>query len=174
MAVTHKITSELRVKLKEPFGTLILGTPEQTMAKMKEILKNKPPKLVSVGDTVSKNLVESKLNPDITVIDNICMRKKLPPSKFSGKTVYVKNPPGTVTDEAVEALKRALEGKEPVHLVVDGEEDLLTLVAVLFAPENSLVVYGQPCEGIVVVNATPQKKLEAASFLKAMEISAKS
>jgi GTP-dependent dephospho-CoA kinase len=175
MAVTHKITSELRVKLKEPFGILIKGTPAQTMAKMKTIFeKDKPPKLVSVGDTVSKNLIENKLTPDISVIDNMCMRKNLPPSKFSGKAVYIKNPAGTVTDEAVSEIKRALESQERIHLIVEGEEDLLVLVAVLYAPENALIVYGQPYEGIVVVKVTPQKKAEAASFLKAMEISAKS
>jgi GTP-dependent dephospho-CoA kinase len=175
MAVTHKITSELRVKLKEPFGTLIKGAPQQTMAKIKEILqKEKPPKLISVGDTVSKNLFENKLTPDIAVIDNMCMRKSLPAQNFSGKAVYVKNPQGTVTDQAVSELKKALSSRERIHLVVDGEEDLLVLVAVLFAPENSLIVYGQPYEGIVVVKATPQKKAEASSFLKAMEISAKS
>jgi GTP-dependent dephospho-CoA kinase len=175
MAVTHKITSELRVKLKEPFGTLIKGNPAQTMAKMKEILKeDKPPKLVSVGDTVSKNLIEYKLPPDIVVIDNMCMRKKLSPSKFTGMAVYVKNPAGTITGEAVLELKKALESQERIRLIVEGEEDLLVLIAVLYAPENSLIIYGQPYEGIVVVKSTPQKKAEAARFLKAMEISAKS
>jgi GTP-dependent dephospho-CoA kinase len=175
MAVTHEITSELRIKLKVPFGILIKGSPAQTMAKMKEILeKDKPPKLVSVGDTVSKNLIENKLTPDMVVIDNMCMRKKLPPSEFHGKAVYVKNPAGTVTDEAVLELKKALESPEPIRIIVEGEEDLLVLVAVLYAPENSLIIYGQPYEGIVVVKSTLQKKAEAASFLKAMEISAKS
>jgi uncharacterized protein (UPF0218 family) len=58
--------------------------------------------------------------------------------------------------------------------VVDGEEDLLTLVAVLYAPENAVVVYGQPYEGIVLVKVSPEKKAEALEFLKAMENCSKS
>jgi uncharacterized protein (UPF0218 family) len=57
---------------------------------------------------------------------------------------------------------------------VDGEEDLLTLIAVLNAPEKSLVVYGQPYEGIVVVKVTAKKKAEAMEILKAMKTASKS
>ncbi|MCW4025803.1 MAG: GTP-dependent dephospho-CoA kinase family protein [Candidatus Bathyarchaeota archaeon] len=175
MAVTHKITVELRVKLKQPFGTLIKGSPEQTMMQLKEILlKEKPPKLISVGDTVTKNIHENNVPVNVSVIDNKCMRKNLQPQKITGQAVYAKNPQGTITDEAVFAIKRALESNEHVYVVVDGEEDLLTLVAVSVAPENSLIVYGQPYEGIVLVRASPQKKAEATDFLEAMQISTKS
>jgi uncharacterized protein (UPF0218 family) len=46
---------------------------------------------------------------------------------------------------------------------------LLTLIAVLFTPENSFVVYGQPHQGIVVVKCTAEKKAQAKDFLKSME-----
>jgi hypothetical protein len=58
-------------------------------------------------------------------------------------------------------------------VVVDGEEDLLTLVAVLHAPEKSLVVYGQPQEGIVVVRVTKQKKEMIRRIVEAMEMLSK-
>ena len=83
--------------------------------------------------------------------------------------VYVKNPPGTITEEAIVAIKEALESPKHVHILVDGEEDLLVLIAVFYAPEKSLVVYGQPYEGIVVVKVTSEKKAEAAEILKAMK-----
>ncbi len=85
------------------------------------------------------------------------------------KVVHVKNPPGTITEEAITAIREALESDKHVHVIVDGEEDLLTLIAVLYAPERSLVVYGQPNEGIVIVKVTPEKKADAAEILKAME-----
>jgi uncharacterized protein (UPF0218 family) len=53
---------------------------------------------------------------------------------------------------------------------VEGEEDLLTIVAVLYAPDGSFVVYGQPNEGIVVVKATPEKKDEANKLLNEMTV----
>ena len=68
------------------------------------------------------------------------------------------NPQGTITQEAIFAIKEALERNEHTHIVVDGEEDLLTLIAVLYAPENAFVVYGQPYSGIVVVKVSRLRK----------------
>jgi len=175
MVVLYAVTPELRIKLKEPFGELIKGSFSQTMAKIKELKeKEKPPKIISVGDTVTKNLHDYGVGVDLAVVDNLCMRKKFQPVIYTAKTVTVKNPPGTITREAIDAIKEALQSQEHIHIVVDGEEDLLTLTAVLYAPENSAVIYGQPYEGIVVVKVTPEKKAKAAEFLKAMEIGSKS
>ena len=87
------------------------------------------------------------------------------------KTVYVANPQGTITDEAISAIKAALETNEHTHIVVEGEEDLLTLIAVLYAPENSFIVYGQPHLGIVVVKASQEKKAQVKKFLNEMKTS---
>ncbi|MGD6933066.1 MAG: GTP-dependent dephospho-CoA kinase family protein [Candidatus Bathyarchaeia archaeon] len=174
MSVIYTVTPELRVKLKEPFGILVKGSFDQTMAKMREIKTQNPPKIISVGDTVTKNLHDYKIPPDLAIIDNQCMRKKFQPTIYTSKAVNVKNPQGTITQEAVEAIKEALKSAENIHIVVDGEEDLLTLVAVLYAPENAVVVYGQPYEGIVLVKVSPEKKAKASEFLKAMQIGSKS
>jgi uncharacterized protein (UPF0218 family) len=87
--------------------------------------------------------------------------------------VHVKNPHGAISEEAFIIIQEALKETARVKIVVDGEEDLLTLVAVLGAPVNSFVVYGQPYKGIVVVKATPEKKAEVAALLKAMKITRK-
>jgi uncharacterized protein (UPF0218 family) len=58
--------------------------------------------------------------------------------------------------------------------MIDGEEDLLTLVAVLSAPEDTLVVYGQPHIGIVAVKATEETKEKMHRIVDAMEESSKS
>jgi uncharacterized protein (UPF0218 family) len=172
MAIAYSVTPELRVRLREPFGMLIRGSFAETMGKMDNIVKReKPPVVVSVGDTVSRNLHEHQLNPQLSITDNKRMRKRIQPKVFAGKhVVHVKNPQGTITEEASAAIKEALKSNERRHIIVDGEEDLLTLVAVLYAPENSLVVYGQPFKGIVVVKVTSEKKAEAAELLKAMKI----
>jgi uncharacterized protein (UPF0218 family) len=59
-------------------------------------------------------------------------------------------------------------------VMVDGEEDLLTLVAVLSAPEHALVVYGQPHRGIVVVKVTEETRERMRRIVDAMEESSKS
>ena len=171
MVIVYTITSELRIKLKKPIGKLIRGSFAETMKKFGDIVrKENVPIIISVGDTVSRNLFRSHMNPQLSIIDNKCMRKKIRPKKFAVENaVYVKNPQGTITEEAITAIREALSSGQYVQIVVDGEEDLLTLIAVLYAPENSLVVYGQPYEGIVVVKATPEKKTEVTKILKAME-----
>ena len=76
MTIAYTLTPELRIKLKEPFGNLIQGTPEETMAKMKELVeKEKPPKIISVGDIVSHNLHKHNIHPQLTIIDNISLKR---------------------------------------------------------------------------------------------------
>ena len=172
MTVAYVITPELRLKLKEPFGTLFKGTFSETMSKLRVLVdKEKPPKIVSVGDTVSRNLHECGITPQLSITDNKSMRKQVKAATFHvEKIIHVSNPQGTITEEAIAAIRGALLAAEEVHLVVEGEEDLLTLIAVLYAPEKSFVVYGQPYEGIVVVEVTAEKKAEAAKILKAMAV----
>ena len=138
---------------------------------MKELVKKeKPPKIISVGDVVSRNLHEHNVHPQLTIIDNKSLRNQAAPERMTAeKIVYVTNPQGTITKEALVAIKEVMRKNEHTHVVVDGEEDLLTLIAVLYAPENAMVVYGQPYTGIVVVKVTPQKKAQAENFLKAMK-----
>ncbi len=90
------------------------------------------------------------------------------------QTLHLKNPPGTLTEEAWTVTRNALSGKGRTKVLVDGEEDLLTLVAVLCAPENSFVVYGQPHEGIVVVKVTEKTREKMQRIVDAMEQSSKS
>ncbi len=52
--------------------------------------------------------------------------------------------------------------------MVDGEEDLATLPAILYAPLGSAVVYGQPNEGSVLVMVTPEKKKQIENLMKQM------
>ena len=55
-----------------------------------------------------------------------------------------------------------------MKIVVDGEEDLATLPAILYAPLGSVVIYGQPNEGSVLVNVTSEMKLKIDKFMKQM------
>ena len=61
-----------------------------------------------------------------------------------------------------------------MQVLVEGEEDLLTLVAVLEAPEGSLVVYGQPHDGVVAVKADKKTKERVQQVVEAMEPTPKS
>ena len=89
---------------------------------MKEIVeKEKPPRIISVGDIVSRNLHKHNIHPQLTIIDNISLRDQAMPKEDTvEKTVYVNNPQGTITQEAILAVKEALEGNEHTHIVVKG------------------------------------------------------
>jgi uncharacterized protein (UPF0218 family) len=170
MAINYTITPELRVKLKDPFGTLIQGTFYETINEIKKLVETENPSIIiSVGDIVSRNLHQANLNPQLTIIDNISSRTlKMPQEAPVKKTIYVKNPQGTITHEAILAVKKALKKKGHTHIVVDGEEDLLALIAVIHAPTKSFVVYGQPQLGLVIVRVTSEKKAQARAFLNEM------
>ena len=173
MTIAYVLTPELSLKLKEPFGNLILGTPEETMGNLKEMVEmEKPSRIISVGDIVSQNLHKHNIHPQLSIIDNISLRtQKIPLETAVQKTVFVENPQGTITQESISAVKESLESREHTHIVVKGEEDLLTLITVLYAPENAFVVYGQPHSGIVVVKVSSERRTRVQEFLNAMKAS---
>jgi len=141
------------------------------MKKLNElILKEKPKCIISVGDVVSQNMLKHGIHPRIIIVDNKVMREDSEPIKTTiNKKINVRNPAGTLTPEAWWVIEQALKQKRPIHVLVEGEEDLLTLVAVLEAPENSLVVYGQPHEGVVAVKADKKRKERVQQIVEAME-----
>jgi uncharacterized protein (UPF0218 family) len=170
------LTPALREKLKAPLGLLIQGSFDETMKKLKELIeKERPSTVISVGDAVSDNMMKHGISLQVLVVDNKIMRDPIQPIVADAEqTLHLKNPPGALTEEAWLVTRKALSGKGRTKVLVDGEEDLLTLVAVLCAPENSFVVYGQPHEGIVVVKVTEKTREEIHRIVDAMEESSKS
>jgi len=169
------LPEKLRKRLKKPLGTLIVGNFDETVEKFKEILaKEKPTRLIAVGDAVSESLMKNGVFPDVFIIDNRVMRKEITPLKFGAeRTLYAKNPAGTISKEAWEKIKNALNSDLQTKIIINGEEDLLALPAVLFAPENSFVVYGQPHEGMVIIKVTKEKRREVESIIDEMKTNSK-
>ena len=155
---------------------MIEGPLEKTMKRLKELIeKEKPSTVISVGDVVSRSMIEYGVSLNVLIVDNKVMRKPIQPITVDAdQTLYAKNPPGAITDEAWTAIRSAIEQKGQTRVMVDGEEDLLTLVAVLSAPEHALVVYGQPHVGIVVVKVTEETREKMRRIVDAMEESSKS
>ena len=132
--------------------------------------EKKPSMIISVGDALSRALVENSIYPKVLVVDYKIMRESVSPLVIMGyETMRLQNNPGTISDDAWTTMASAIKHGKKVRVVVKGEEDLLTLVAILEAPEKTLVVYGQPREGMVVVEVTPQKQSEAKKIVDSME-----
>jgi uncharacterized protein (UPF0218 family) len=133
----------------------------------------KPTKLFAIGDVVASNIIKNNIPVDFIVIDFKSKRQPFEPiSLCDFDVIRVKNPPGVITQAAYEAIQavcsRCVSSVSSIAIVVDGEEDLLTLPVVKFAPLGALIVYGQPYVGIVVVNVTKKMKLEIEQLMKKM------
>jgi len=139
------------------------------------ILRMQPKCIISVGDIVSQNVLKHGIQAQIIIVDNRVMRENSEPIKAKiNRKMNVKNPAGRLTPETWQVIEQALKQKQPTQVIVEGEEDLLTLVAVLEAPENSLVVYGQPHEGVVAVKTDKKTKEKVQEILEAMKTLPKS
>ena len=166
----------LRDFLRKPLGQIIEGEDQFasfTAQKTSQIIKHqKPFMIISVGDIVSNSLQKAKVKLDIIIIDYRSRRKDL---SYKPKTNinYILNPPGTIQKEAVNNIKTALDcmlkNKTSQKIVIKGEEDLLALPAIMFAPLESIVVYGQKDFGIVIVKVTEHMKLKVAGIIQQFE-----
>jgi uncharacterized protein (UPF0218 family) len=165
------LTDDLRVKLKSPLGKLLKGSFAETMNEFEKIIKTKKlPMIISVGDALSEALLKHGIFPKVLIIDNKVMRKPSAPFVVEGyETVNLNNDSGTISDDAWAVVESAVKRESNVKIIVEGEEDMLSLVAILSAPENAFVVYGQPHEGMVVVEVTAAKKNEMRKIVDAME-----
>lgn len=145
------------------------------MERLKELVeRGEPSVVVSVGDVVSRHMIEWGIPLNVLVVDNRTMRQPTEPVEVNvDQTINVKNPAGTITDEAWDAIKQAFKLNGLVRVMVDGEEDLLTVVTVLSAPKNAFVVYGQPHVGVVVVKVTEETQRNMQRIVDLMEVSSK-
>jgi len=164
------LTEALRHSLKQPLGQLVAGTESECDRILANVIATEKPRmLILVGDTISRNAVSSGIEPNVLIIDKMEKRGKAAPFLFQGRRIIrTKNHPGRIEIEAWHAIEQAV--KEGHTLVeVDGEEDLLAIVAVLTAPNDSIIVYGQPSVGIVIVRVSEIMKSEAKKILDVME-----
>ena len=81
----------------------------------------------------------------------------------------VQNNCGEISSECFNLVKSIFEEKPPIRPVVDGEEDLLVLPVCLFAPENSVVMYGQPNEGLVIAEITSDVRDKVQKIVNQMK-----
>jgi GTP-dependent dephospho-CoA kinase len=159
--------------LKSPLGTLYHGNGVECINGMELELKAAK-KIVAVGDMTAYYLLEASIIPDLAIVDHKTKRMPAPShvkrrlERNSFKTIEVKNPPATLNQELIDQIRESLAGNERVKIVVDGEEDLATLPAILYAPLGSAVIYGQPNEGSVLVKVAPEKKKHVMDLMNRM------
>ena len=170
------IPPEVLAELKKPLGKLILDS-DITEKKIKKEIAGIKHKIITVGDRSTERLVSFGIYPDLAIIDGIERRQEKEKildnrmSELKAKNftkISCINPAGTITKEAINKIRFALTGEKDVLLHVFGEEDLLTLPACYFAPNDSLVCYGQPLEGLVLIKVNDSIKRKAKELMKSI------
>ncbi len=166
--ILAKLPTAMREDLKEPLGE-IYTDPEKLLA-----VAGEP--IIAVGDMVTYHILEANHRPDVAIIDGKTKRERVDPKVLDtiegfDERIEVVNPQSTITDDLLEALAVAVR-QSPVHstvIVVDGEEDLASLPAVLAAPEGGSVVYGQPNEGMVLVPINDATRERCRTLIERMQ-----
>jgi len=164
-----RLPPHLVEELRRPLGDLIRGTKSEICKKLLDKVQGKY--IISVGDVVSKTLLNSGVPPAVIIADGKTLRQEVPMLSVNGYlTLEIENPSSSITAAALSILKEILsKERKMVFLKVRGEEDLLGLPALLYAPEGAVVVYGQPGEGVVVVQINQLVKGKAKKILEQFE-----
>lgn len=183
-----QIDRQGQILTKQQFGLLLPDKLRGPLAKPIDMLYpdvvsaiktiSKPVMLISVGDVVYQKLKLQGISPNITIVDLKIGRKNLAlkGNPFQGGFDYVvKNKAGTVSKTLINTLKKAVKRylltKKTSLIRIIGEEDLAVIPAILTAPLQSVILYGQPAvdgikAGVVRVIVTEEKKKWTVELLK--------
>ena len=184
------LPENLRNELKIPLGQLIKNSNPDKDKQIRESFSEH--NVITVGDATSQLLLNMGLIPFLQIIDGQEKRQKRsvptpdevkqmwldhgdpvePRGNELFREIYTKNNAGEIADENFDLIKNIFDETpfwKPVRLLVDGEEDLLVLPVCLFAPENSVVMYGQPNEGLVIAEITDEVREKVQKIVNQMK-----
>jgi uncharacterized protein (UPF0218 family) len=166
-SIIVKLPENLRAQLKTPLGTLLRekdATKENLLA-----LIPKNSFVITVGDATTEKLLKFGITPTLQIVDGLEKRSTRTPPQTDSKQLTCDNPAGEITEDSIYAIKQAFMLKSPVQILVNGEEDLLVIPVCINAPDNSVVLYGQPNEGLVIVRITREIRNKTQTLLSLME-----
>jgi len=163
-----KLPDSLRDQLKIPLGVLLpIGQDNKT--NIQKYLSNNS-YIITVGDRTTEKMIDFDLIPSLQIIDGLEKRIKRDILKLgSAFELKIDNPAAEITLESIEIIKKAFTMNSPIRLTVNGEEDLLVLPVCIHAPENSVILYGQPNKGLVLVQITTEIRNKAQALLDLMK-----
>ncbi|PIZ64313.1 hypothetical protein CO051_03445 [Candidatus Roizmanbacteria bacterium CG_4_9_14_0_2_um_filter_39_13] len=172
----HTVPQNIRKELQFPMGTVMSGSIDTAIATAREVVKKigemHPTMVIAVGDIIVQTLEQAGFQPHIEIIDYRTRRSDIK-RMDGGSNFDVANPAGTITKEAVNlidsAILKARHTDETQRIVIQGEEDLLALPAILLAPLKSVIIYGQFDVGIVMVEVNEFMKKKVAGIIEQFE-----
>lgn len=128
--------------------------------------KIKANRIFLIGDVVTKYFIDHNLTFTFAITDG---KSRKQPVDFYLPNVHkisMYNKPGTINSQLAQKLITAFSNDNPGTIYqVDGEEDLLTFIPCLTESLETVVIYGQPEGGIVMITLTETKKLQLARYI---------
>ena len=162
-----RLPENLRDQLKKPLGILLLDSD----ATRNNISKNIPSGsfIITVGDATTEKMIKFGFNPSLQIVDSVEKRSKRDLPEGKAETILTcRNPAAEITQESISVIQKAFGMTPPVRIIVSGEEDLLVLPVAVYAPDNSVILYGQPNEGLVIVRVTEEVRNRTRSIMSSM------
>lgn len=157
------IPQDILQKFKQPLGRVV-----------KKIGHSKN-QVITVGDVSTLLILEKNITPKLSIIDLKTHRKSfandLDNELFKwiptfNKILKVDNPQSTISRELILRVEKVFKTKaEKQLIIVEGEEDLAAIPAILFSPLGAKVYYGQPDEGVVEVIVDQEIKETVLKYL---------
>ena len=163
-----KLPDSLRDQLKIPLGVLLpIGQDNKTNIQ-KYLSDNSY--IITIGDRTTEKMINFDIIPSLQIIDGLEKRIKRDIIKLGNAfELKIDNPASEITLQSIEIIKKAFTMNSPIRLTVNGEEDLLVLPVCIHAPENSVILYGQPNKGLVLVQITTEIRNKAQALLDLMK-----
>jgi len=126
--------------------------------------------VITVGDRTTEKMIDYEIIPSLQIIDGFEKRQKREFPKLGNESeLTIDNPAAEITLQSIEIIKKAFDMAPPIRIIVNGEEDLLVLPVCIHAPKNSVVLYGQPNKGLVLVEITTEIRNKAQTLLNLMK-----
>jgi pantetheine-phosphate adenylyltransferase len=171
---------DLRLLLNQPLGNIYHN--EELRARMNDC---KDKIVITVGDVTTKTVMDFGVIPSLAIVDLHVRRRyyiNLLDYHFQPDTRILKvtSGPGYISGEARDAIwawsdEIKNKPKKRYAVIVEGEEDLLVLPAIMSAPNGAVLFYGQPPqndnsttirEGLVEAIINDELHLKVSDLLK--------
>lgn len=164
-----RLPDTLRDELRIPLGVLVPDAQADAVTISAHIVD--APCVITVGDRTTEKLIGFGIVPNLQIVDCMERRSVRDSPQVPAGTVVMScvNPAAEITADSISKIREALASRTPVRLTVQGEEDLLAIPACVLAPEGSVVLYGQPSEGIVIVRIDDDARRKTQTLLDAMD-----
>jgi pantetheine-phosphate adenylyltransferase len=150
-----------KAAVKSPQGRLLLTEAIKTLPFDQYV------QIALLGDQVTEYFINHDLPFNYAIIDHKINRRAHSTNLGHWQPQHrliADNPPGTVSLSATSAISHLTTQNQGL-LEIAGEEDLLGFPLVLCLPLNSVIFYGQPGEGVVMITVTETDKERLVKIL---------